>query len=97
MRTSHLNRGRERARTVFFEEIGYVLFCWSENEIQKEMGAPLLVSAYPCTTSSIEKIDTVTLTFDCLRSYQGLSEQYNTTPAWERTEEKYGHVLRRLA
>lgn len=43
------------------------------------MGAPSLVSADPCTTSSIDNISTMPLTFAGLRSDHGCSEKYSTT------------------
>lgn len=62
--TPQLHAGRDRSRTQFFSDIGYVLFPWTENSAVCELHTPTLklTWAYPGTTSTVSKIAEVPIT-----------------------------------
>lgn len=59
--TSHLHMGRDRARNLFFDEIGYAMVPWSAHSIPDEIEPPNLSWAFPDTDMSVTKMVNVPL------------------------------------
>lgn len=72
--TQQLHAGRDRSRTQFFSDIGYVLFPWTDSSIVRELCAPkmTLAWAYPESSSTVLSIS------DVPNTYTTSSEHYRS-------------------
>lgn len=60
--TAHLHKSRDRARTIFFDEIGYALVAWSDHSLPNHLEEPVVSWAYAEGTDTTLPVPSVPMT-----------------------------------
>lgn len=60
--TVHLQNGRERARTNFFDELGYFFVRWTSHSVPIDIEPPTVASAYTGSVTAIVQLSAVPAT-----------------------------------